>query len=244
MFLSIVIFSCIVKTKTFTVTVFLRYARLDKNYRHIHFLLLCEYMTYIFILLCFILYDKFISCYIYFRFAKSIWNLFSNLFGYRMQVIWDKTRLRLAYLFLLRIVHRASHPILYPVFPFNIHDGSTVRRSCIFYYFTKHIKTMFHFSTLFTENSQIQGNVTQGYVWYRNESHLKYDVLKLFLLHMNILLVNFIKKHLIIFSSRHLAKYFFSELCKFCVTILCIWVHSFNKLSSNSTYPKCVFCRV
>lgn len=109
MFLSIVIFSCIVKTKTFTITVFLRYARLDKNYRHIHFLLLGEYMTYIFILLCFILYDKFISCYIYFRFAKSIWNLFSNLFGYRMQVIWDKTRLRLAYLFLLRIVH----PILY-----------------------------------------------------------------------------------------------------------------------------------
>lgn len=177
--------------------------------------------------------------------SQNQFGIYSRIFlAIGCRIIWDKTRLSLAYLFLLRIVHRASHPILYPVFPFNIHDGSTVRRSCIFYDFTKHIKTMFHFSTLFTENSQIQGNVTQGYVWYRNESHLKYDVLKLFLLHMNILLVNFIKKHLIIFSSRHLAKYFFSELCTFCVTILCIWVHSFNKLSSNSTHPKCVFCRV
>lgn len=104
MFSSIVILSCIVKTKTFTVTVFLRYARFDKNYRHIHFLLLCEYMTYIFILWCFILYNKLISCYIYFRFA-----IYSRMFlPIGCRIIWDKTWLSLAYVFLLRIMHSAS----------------------------------------------------------------------------------------------------------------------------------------
>lgn len=92
------------KTKTFTVTVFLRYARFDKNYRHIHFLLLCEYMTYIFILWCFILYNKLISCYIFFRFA-----IYSRMFlPIGCRIIWDKTWLSLAYVFLLRIMHSAS----------------------------------------------------------------------------------------------------------------------------------------
>lgn len=51
---------------------------------------------------------------------------------------------------------------------------------------------------------------------------------------MNILLVNFIKNNYFFFKTKYfLAKYFFSELCTFCVTILCSWVSQKRKLLLN-----------
>lgn len=48
-------------------------------------------------------------CNVYFRFAKSLWNLYLNMIGYRIQ---DRIGENFTFIFLWRIVHPASNLIL------------------------------------------------------------------------------------------------------------------------------------